>query len=505
MRYVVPLGFVVGLAASCWRPDYSHCGSNQGDASCPSGMFCNVCEAEGNGCTAEQPSALCHFTGDDETATGSSTSTVGDNTSTPGDSGSTTVEDTGEPTQGTTTSSTDCVSDNDCTSPDAPFCHPAGLCVSCDELSDPDGACTAQDPTTPVCAAGACVQCTGEQPGACAGQTPVCNSDNTCTACTEHAQCPQSACHLDGSDAGACFDVADVTMVGNVTELSAALAALGPDDDAVFVLEAGTYGTTVNIGSNIELAILGNGMIAPTLAGNGPRSVEVFSNAIVYLGNIQISNTGVGGDGLSCSGTAVWLDDSTVRNNQLGMDISGTCAAHLRRTVINNNAAGGIEVSSGQLSMRNSAVGRNGDDLSSTVGGMRLDGTVVDITYSSIVGNETVNPDRGSMFCLGGEAGSIRNSIIVGAGSSIDGCDGIMFSHDALDDSGVMGTNLEDVGATMPTWFEGLGLGDFRLTATGQTIFDGLAIWEPGDPLTDIDGDPIATDSESTPGYDQPQ
>ncbi|MEM9457495.1 MAG: hypothetical protein AAGF11_25170 [Myxococcota bacterium] len=333
----------------------------------------------------------------------------------------------------------------------------------------------------------------------------MCAENNECEPCTEHAQCPQSACHLDGTDAGACFDAASVTTLGNTTELTDALAALGPDDDAVFVLEAGTYGVTVEVGSNVEIAVLGNGIVAPTLTGNGGRSVEVFGNAIAYLGNLQISNTEVSGDGLSCSGTAVWLDDSNVRNNQRGMDISGTCAAHLRRTVIYNNAAGGIEVSSGQLSMRNSAVGRNGDDLLSTVGGIRLDGTVVDITYSSIVGNESINPDRGSLFCLGGEAGSIRNSIIVGAGSSIDDCNSIVFSHDALDDPSIMGTNLSNVGPIMPAWFAGLGLSDFHLTATGQDTFGSLAMWEPGDPLTDIDGDPIAMDSESTPGYDQPQ
>jgi len=500
MRYVVPLGLVVGLAASCWRPDYNHCGSNEGDASCPEGMFCDACEPENNGCTVEQPSTLCHVVGEPEVDDESSGSTAGSGTSDPGSSGSTTSEETSEATQGTTTSSADCEIDDDCTSTDAPFCNDAGLCVSCEALSDPDGACLALDPGRPVCAAGACVQCTAEQAEACAGQTPVCGLDNICTPCIEHAECPQSACHLDGLDAGACFDVADVVMIGNTVDLSAALAALGPDDDAVFVLEAGTYGVTVDVGSNAEVAVLGGGMVAPTLTGNGVQSVEVFGNGIVYLGNVQVSNTDVGGNGLACAGTSVWLDDSRVRNNQLGMDISGTCAAHLRRTVIDTNAAGGIDISSGQLSMRNSAVGRNGDDLSSSIGGMRLDGTVVDITYSSIIGNEAINPARGSLFCLGGETGSIRNSIVVGAGSSIDGCDGITFSNDALDDPGVTGMDLVNVGPTMPAWFAGLGLGDFHLTATGEMVFGGLATWQPGDPLTDFDGDPIATDGESTPG-----
>ena len=501
MRYFVPVGLAVGLVASCWRADYEHCGSNEGDASCPQGMFCNACEPDNNGCVLEQPSTLCHVVGgfdaDTETSGSSSGTSISDGSST------TAAEDT---TLGETTSSAGCELDADCMSPDAPFCDPTGDCVSCDVLSDPNAACEGLDPANPVCDAGACVQCTTEQTDACDGQTPVCGADNACTACTEHAECPQSACHLDGPIAGACFDVAEVVTIGSSTELSMALGALGPDDDAVFVLDAGTYGLTVDVGSNAEVAVISSGMNPPILTGNGARAVEVFGNGLVYLWGIQVSNTDIGGDGLSCSGTAVWLDDSDVRNNgQLGMDVSGGCAAHLRRTVVYNNTAGGIDVSSGQLLMRNSAVGRNGDDLSSTVGGLRLDGTAVDITYSSLVGNEALNSTRGSLFCVGGETGSIRNSILVGVGSSIGGCDGLTFENDALDDPGVMGTNVQDVGPTMPAWFSGLGVGDFHLTTTGAMAFGGLATWEVGDPLTDVDGDPIATDGVSTPGYDQPQ
>ena len=31
-----------------------------------------------------------------------------------------------------------------------------------------------------------------------------------------------------------------------------------------------------------------------------------------------------------------------------------------------------------------------------------------------------------------------------------------------------------------------------------------IALWQPGDPVADIDGDPIPTDLPSFPGYDQP-
>ncbi|MEM9457496.1 MAG: hypothetical protein AAGF11_25175, partial [Myxococcota bacterium] len=316
--------------------------------------------------------------------------------------------------------------------------------------------------------------------------------------------CPQSACHLDGSDAGACFDAADVTMVANTTELSAALAALGPDDDAVFVLEAGAYGVTVDIGSDVEIAILGNGMVAPTLTGNGPRSVEISGNAIAYLGNVDISNSDVFGGGVFCSGLAVWIDDSIVRGNaQLGMDISAGCVTHLRRTGVQTNDGGGISVDGlgTHLYAENSVIAGNIGPVAGA--GIRIIAANAELTYSVVVSNGTFAAPV-NFECLGDVSGEVRNSIISGPnGNSINACDTLTWNTNALDTDNLGATNT-NIGPYSNSWFVDPGIGDYHLDATQLPMFMDIAMWQKGDPITDIDGDPIPTEMASFPGYDQP-
>lgn len=368
-------------------------------------------------------------------------------------------------------------------------------------MTSPDEACAQLDAGTPVCDAGSCVECTQLRPEACDGVTPVCGQDNGCTACTEHDQCAGTACHLDGELRGACFEASEVVMVANNAELAAAIATIG-NDSGVIVLEGATgYNQTVNIAGNVEIAFVGP--LTAVLSGTaGLPSLNVGGDAIVYLAGPSVANGDA--DGLSCSGTSVWLDDSEVRNNaDLGMDVSGGCAAHLRRTVISTNTGGGLSISGGELTTRNVVIGRNGDNLSSTVGGVRLDGTIAEIVYSVIVGNEATNAARGSLFCVGGENGSIRNSIITGGGNSISGCDTVTFETNAVDEPALAGSNL-DVGPVMAEWFLNLGANDYHLTPAGEAALMDIAMWQPGDPTADIDGDPIPTDLPSFPGYDQP-
>lgn len=508
-RTSLSLALVVGSSACAEivdRPNADHCALNEGDRYCaelfPDRPFCVQGQGEcalGDryGCLAEVPVECrepCGVLSNDECMMGGSSGT---DTGTSSESGSESGSSEG---MSSSTTGPECMENADCMDPAAPFCGGDGECVSCQAVSDPNAACAELDPAMPVCDAGACVQCTGGQAEACGGQTPVCGDDNACVACTEHDQCPDSACHLDGVDVGACFDVAEVVMVTNAGELTAALGALGATDRAVLVLGPGTYGATVDVGASNEVAILGQG--TPILAGDGSRAVDVFSSAILYLDGVQVVNAS--GDGVACSGTSVWLDDSSVRNNsQVGMDVSGGCAAHLRRSVVASNQGGGIDIAGGSLHLRAVAIGRNGDALSSTLGGIGFNGTAIDITYSTIVGNQAMTAARGSLFCAGGESGEIRNSIIVGTGDSIDGCAALAFNNNAVDDAGIGGAN-DNVGPTMAGWFVNLGMNDYHLTTAGETTFMDIATWQPGDPLTDVDGDPIPTDMPSFPGYDQP-
>ena len=399
----------------------------------------------------------------------------------------------------TETAGPECTDSTECTDPLLPVCEGMS-CVGCNDAADPDAACQASDAATPVCGSeGACVECTDQQSAACGGQTPVCGADAVCVGCDEHAQCPESACHLDGDQAGACFEASEVVEVGSAAELSAAVAGLSAGDDVVVRLAAGSYGVTVDFGAAAEVAILGTG--DPVILGDGARAVDVFGDGILYLSRVDVVNGS--GDGLACQGEAVWLDDAAVRNNAgVGLDISGGCRAHLRRSVVASNSGGGIDVSGGELNILNSAVGRNGDGFSSLFGGISANSATLDLRYSSIVANSSVDSGSSSLQCIGATSGSVSNAIIVADGNSVDVCASLDFSGVAADE--MLGGENQSVGSAISTWFVSPATNDYHLTASGEAVFMDIAQWTKGDPLTDIDGDAIPQEMPSFPGYDQP-
>ncbi len=440
----------------------------------------------------------------DSTASTGSVASEGSTTEDPTASTTGTTDTTEVPTTGDTdtTGPGGCIDSSECTDAATPICS-MGSCVACGEASEGgDTACEAKDPSRPACGeSGECVQCSPTAASACTGSTPVCEGAS-CVGCTEHAQCEASACHLDGKLQGACFDTADVQMIADAGELSAALDGLASESTLVLVLTGSDYALSspVELGAG-EIAILGDG--GQTISRNGDPVLTASGTAIVYFAQVAAANGS--GSGLRCSGTSVWLDDTVVANNSgVGLDISGGCATHLRRTVVRGNNGGGIDVSGGELHMTTSAVGLNGNDLSSSLGGIQSNNSTVEISYSTIVGNQASNSARGSIFCAGGESGFLRNSIVVGAGSSIDGCSALAFENNAVDGPVVEGASNLDVGAASASWFSNLAMGDFRIALEGETVFTGIAQWVDGDPLLDVDGDTIPMSRPSFPGYDQP-
>ena len=345
------------------------------------------------------------------------------------------------------------------------------------------------------------MECTDQQSAACGGQTPVCGADAVCVGCDEHAQCPESACHLDGDQAGACFEASEVVEVGSAAELSAAVAGLSADETAVIVLASGDYtGVTDEVTGSAEVAFIAAD--GASISGNSGFAVlGVSGDAIVYISGLSVGPNGTGA-GLNCSGEAVWLDDAAVRNNAgVGLDISGGCRAHLRRSVVASNSGGGIDVSGGELNILNSAVVLNGGSVSA-FGGIGADGTAISISYTSVVANDSSGAGA-SLRCVGANSGTVRNSIVVGEDSGSVDCGDVTVSLSAVDESGLGATN-EPVGSFVPGWFVNPAANNYHLTASGEAVFMDIAQWTKGDPLTDIDGDAIPQDMPSFPGYDQP-
>lgn len=539
----IALGFTIGLSASCvpvaTSLDPTHCNSNGGDSFCaeqyPDGSrpYCRLgnaaCDEAGgvtdfdvDGCFEERPEDECYSacgkglsleddpdcdpTAADDSSGGETntddTGTLDDTT----DGNDTTVgddDDDDDDTDGMTTDTTDgggCVDDDDCADGGAPFCSDEGECVPCDQMPEPNTACAEADPDRPVCSEGTCVQCTPDDAAACDGQTPVCDDDNTCRACDEHSECPD-ACHLDGTNVGACFAEGDVVMAANTAQLETAFAGVGAGDDVVVVLTGTSYNSaSIDFVAGAEIAVIGDGSQSISNDTSG-GVIGTGGSSILYLSGVAVAGN-ITGDGITCSGTSVWLDDSEVRNNaQVGLDISGGCSAHLRRSVVRANSGGGIDQVSGELRLTNSAVALNGGTLS-PFGGISLDGVDVVATYSTIAGNDSQNSGM-SIRCSGMNSGTVRNCIISGAdAASIDACSGVTLVDNAVDEMVLPGNTF--VGAVDGGWFVDAVSGNFHLTASGEAEFMDIAQWQDGDPLADVNGDAIPTDMPSFPGYDQP-
>ena len=82
-------------------------------------------------------------------------------------------------------------------------------------------------------------------------------------------------------------------------------------------------------------------------------------------------------------------------------------------------------------------------------------------------------------------------------------CPVVMFTNNGADQN--LGAGNQDVGPLNPDWFMALPSG-LSLTLDGAAVFGGLAVWNTGDPLTDIDGDlrPDVAGTEDVAGADVP-
>lgn len=527
------LGFA-GLV-SCVRTSSSlvegHCaGAQNGDAYCAANHadrpYCvlgtNACTdmpglaPSADGCSVVQPANDCYSPCgmnqsalEESSCESSSSTTIGGMTDpnptlsgpTSMDPDSTTIDPDPDTTLDATTLDQDCM-DLGCPDPQAPFCGAEGQCVSCQDMVDPDASCESLDQGTPVCFEGNCVQCTDDNLGACAAEQPVCGAANVCEGCTEHAHCPDSACHLGGENVGQCFDADTVVEAASAVVFANAVNNLGANEDLVVRLTGNLYTLTNSMEiTQSEVAIIGGNF--PTINRQGNPVISVGNGALVYFGNVGIVNGG--GSGLSCLGASMWLHDTEVRNNsELGLDVGTGCAVRLRRSLITANSGGGIDVSGGELFIENSVVGANGNPVA-TVGGIQLNNSTIEISYSTIAGNFSADNDRSSMFCIGGGSeGFVRNSIVVGSGGdTIAGCNALTWNTNAVDRGGLGGGN-EDVGGFDNDWFQNANARDYRLTALGTMDIGDVAQWQDGDPQFDFDGNPVPLRDASYPGYVQP-
>ena len=397
-----------------------------------------------------------------------------------GDSGPTTTD----PTE--TTGPMGCMTDEECGTGDPleAFCVD-DVCTHCGMTADGDAACASKYPARPVCDVDNCVECTAANDSACQDTTPVCDTAaQECVGCTEHAQCPDSACdfalgscfptdavfYVDNSVA--CDDGGTGSMATPFCEIDAGVDAIASGAAGTIVVAGGSGYSQITI-LNKRVAILGDAGTPPAIQNNNGAGMTVSAGGAAIVDRVRVSSS----------------------NNQYAVQLTDG-EIWFDRSQVAGNLAGGIQAAAGTtLVIRNSLVADNLSNNPAQVG-LQLNGGDVLITYSTIAANFAGAMGPGSVTCAGA-TGDIRNSIIAGTlANSIGPCAGVTFSNNAVDTPG-FGT---DVMAHDPTWYQN----NFHLTGAGQATMAGIAQWTDGDPLVDIDGDPREQVMPSHPGWDQP-
>jgi len=233
--------------------------------------------------------------------------------------------------------------------------HPDDNCLVDADINAPQG-CTASEqctnPAKPLCdtSAKVCVACTAGDIGACGGTTPVCSSANTCTACTENAQCDSAVCLGDGS----CADVAQVAYVSATGDDTAACTQSAPCKTIVGAAAKQPY---VKVMTDLDEAVVLNNATV-TIVGDGATAVrrstvgpifDIRGTSTVTIRDLTIreANGTTTGSGLLVGfGEPVDLTldrVSLVQNTALGLVVQG---GNLRvsRSVIATNKSGGALV-----------------------------------------------------------------------------------------------------------------------------------------------------------------
>jgi len=383
---VIHVGGLVGgllcgwLLAACGDDEGPvHCADVAGDATCaelhPDGSrpycvrgWCDVSARDG--CVAVLPDdpdcpAPCGAGetggGCGETSSAATTSPTDATATSPPDTSATTSVDSSESAaaDSSSTGPTGCVEDRECDAA-TPFCA-MGACVPCSQLREPDAGCAGLDPDRPLCIDDACVQCSDRDTTVCTGTVPICDVEtHTCIGCTQHEQCPASACqfadgsclpedrvfHVDG-DAADCAG-ADGSEAAPFCTIAAALAGVGPAGRATLRIAATAlpYLEPVAIGGDRIVALVPWSDASPVLDSAGVGSTLTVDGATVYVWRVRFEGSGQA-PAITLTDARGWID----------------------RTVVVLNDGGGIRVDQGaELHLRNGVIGANGTGLAARVG-----------------------------------------------------------------------------------------------------------------------------------------
>jgi hypothetical protein len=293
--------------------------------------------------------------------------------------------------------------------------------------------------------------CADNQTRACTPTFTLCDTTATpdaCrTGCETHADCDGGAKALcDRTQAhttglGSCVDPAQVTLVTSPTALQAYF-----DNPAGWAkITSGTYtGVSFNVANTKIARVAGATTVNFGLVANSAFVVTgpATNAAHLVLQDVAISNATQ--HGILCdkptSSTNVpslVIVESTVASSGLTGITASNCSLTLRRSTINQNGGGGLNLSTGTFIITNTLITGNGV-ANSTFGGVALasaSGTSL-FEHNTVIDNYVNSTQPAGVTCAFGPV-SVRASIITGnENSQTSGC-----TLDSL-------TNTTDCGAT---------------------------------------------------------
>jgi hypothetical protein len=219
---------------------------------------------------------------------------------------------------------------------------------------------------------GTCAPCYAkESKNSCPSTAPHCDVDS-CTACIDDTDCPNSVCMLDGSCAGPASVIhvlvngADqapcgIPGVANACKLDAALALAASDgtknvikldDNGIYMSgEANNFVVNANVTIDLHGATLIHHMDGPIVTIPSGKNVTLLGGTIMGAHGT--------GSAIACSGAKLNVDQTILTMNaQFGIDASN-CMLAVTRTRIENNNSTGIRSSGGSITLVNTQLDTN--------------------------------------------------------------------------------------------------------------------------------------------------
>jgi hypothetical protein len=397
--------------------------------------------------------------------------------------------------------------------PSRPYCGPDGYCVDCTELAS----CGA---LRPICDSGSgyCVECLPGQTSACAGDTPACDpSSNTCAPCTQHDECPASACD---KFTGACFPPSTLRWVdrndpnckpalGSEEEpfcnLDQAMTWVdGATGPAALRIRQGLYQGPVIAPPGRALALI-NADAGQSVLINGVHAdglVSAKDEAKLFIDGVALAGNSLG-SGVVIAKSKLWLDRSELSGHaDAGLHTTDSSVT-IDRAVITSNGRVGVELAGGALYLTNTfvthngKVGRDGGVLGAAAAELR-------ILFSTFINNEASAGYAASVECVGvvGWQLALRSSVFIGKGGDSVNCPTIA-TNSVVDGDYPDGDNLVVDTSMISSFFTAIE-GIYR--AKPETELATVGLWKAGDPALDFDGAPRPTTDGASdyPGADRP-